>query len=145
MLVKVIVWKDEYGKSDESIVEKCTDVKKISIDKRFKIRELMDKISSEFEIPVNKLKIIKKAFMGNNSFAENISSRAYYEHSMNQARVYEGSILLVEEMENVMLKSKWQFELDRELNRLNIKFNNPDDKPNYMGHVEFKYSVIIDS
>lgn len=145
MQVKVILWKDEYEESDESIVDKCTDIKKVSIDKRYKIRDLIEKLSELFEIPTNKLKIIKKAFMGNNSFPENISSRAYYDHNMSQARVYEGSILLIEEMENTMLKSKWQFELDREMNRLNIRFNHPDDKPNYMGHNEFKYSIMIDS
>lgn len=105
----------------------------------------MKMISTQTKIPENKLKILKKSYMGTSSYAETISSRAYLDYNMNQARVYEGSILLIEEMENTMLKGKWQTEIEREANRYTVKFNHPDDKPNFSGYSEFKHSVLIDS
>lgn len=58
-------------------------------------------------------------------------------------RVFDGSHLLIEEMDDIMTRGKWQGELDRESRRLTLKFNDPTRTQT--SYVKFDQSIIFDS
>lgn len=144
IVVNIVPWTQAIENSETSIQESVENADKIQIDKRSNVKQLMELLSDKYSIPFDKMKIIKKPYMGHSSYAEVVSSAFLWDQPLSQARVFESSTLLIEETENPALKSKWQEELEREANRFCIRFNHPKDLPNSYGQIEYKHSVVID-
>jgi|Transcript_29148 hypothetical protein len=81
--------------------------------------------------------------MVSNNFAETLTLSSYHGYTLNSMRVFDGSTLLIEEMEDIMTRGKWQAELDRESRRFNLKFNDPNDTTS--SYAKFNYSIVFDS
>mmetsp|Transcript_26094 Transcript_26094/g.25715 ORF Transcript_26094/g.25715 Transcript_26094/m.25715 type:complete len:834 (-) Transcript_26094:354-2855(-) len=142
--VKVNVWNDKYSDDDIPYDQKIANPKKFLIDKRSTIRQMMTLFEEKLGIPFSKQKILKKSFMTMNSQPEVLSIKHYYDQSLAFSRVYDGSTLFVEEMDDISAKSKWQVEFEKESNKLVIKFNNPDQITKYSSP-DFKEYVTVHS
>mmetsp|Transcript_26943 Transcript_26943/g.4954 ORF Transcript_26943/g.4954 Transcript_26943/m.4954 type:complete len:80 (-) Transcript_26943:36-275(-) len=79
----------------------------MKIDRRSQIRDLVQKLSTDFSIPVENLKILKKAYLGVNSYPETISTRMFLDQSLTQGRISDGALLMIESMQNPGVKGKW--------------------------------------
>jgi ubiquitin C-terminal hydrolase len=145
IVLKVYNWDDAYAQqADISISEKAADPKRVTISRSSTVRQLMEQLQAALDIPVEEQKILKKGFVGASSYVETVSSRINLDQSLNYARVYEGSILFIERVDESRLKSRWQEELEREANRYTIRFNDPEAPPNSFGQTEFNMKVCLD-
>lgn len=145
MTIKILNWTDNMANEETGLNGLILNADKFLIDRRATVKQLIEKLSQKYNIPIENLKILKKPYMGHSSYAEVISTRSLWDQIMSQARLFEGTVLLIEKMENIMHKSKWQEELEKESGRYTIRFNHPDDKPNNYGNIDYKNSVVIDS
>jgi ubiquitin C-terminal hydrolase len=144
IVIKVLKWEKKIEDEGLSLQEMVSDADKVQIDKRSTVKVLMEELERKYSIPIENMKILKKPYMGHSSYAEVVSSRTCWDQQLSTARIFEGSVLLIEYVENPALKSKWQEELEREANRYTIRFNHPDDKPTNLGQIEYKHTVIIE-
>lgn len=59
--IRVYPWHDDYELNNASINVKCTDIINLYLNKQMLIKELIDLLSENFNIPINRLKIMKKS------------------------------------------------------------------------------------
>jgi ubiquitin C-terminal hydrolase len=145
IVLKVYNWDDAITDQPEvSISQKTPEPKRVCISRSCTVRALMTQLESIFDIPVDQQRLLKKGFIGTSNFVETVSSRLNMDQSLSYARVYEGSILYLERLEETRSKSRWQEELEREANRYTIRFNDPEAPPNSFGQIEFNMKVCID-
>jgi ubiquitin C-terminal hydrolase len=145
IVLKVFNWEESFTEHPEiSFTQKASDPKRIIISRSKTVRELMEQLESIFDIPVDEQRLLKKGFVGASSFVETVSARLNLDQTLSYARVYEGSILFLERIDNTRTKSRWQEELEREANRYTIRFNDPEAPPNSFGQTEFNLKVVLD-
>jgi len=142
--IKVNVW-DEETCSDPEIPfeQKTSNPSKFQVEKRETVRKLMQFLEEKFKVPFAKQKLLKKGFASFSQTPEVISARHNLDQSISMVRIYEGCVLYLESVEDHQAKSKWQKLLEEEANKITIKFNHPDQKPNVHGQLDFKESVVI--
>jgi ubiquitin carboxyl-terminal hydrolase 47 len=142
--VKVVLWINGVTDNESSsLEEKINQAVTVAINKKDTIKQMMQRFRERFNIPIEKQKILKKSYMGAGQYIDIISKKSNWDQSLAFAKVFEGSIIYLEQQENTELKSKWQEEIEKDSNRYNIKFNNPEDTPNDWGHYEYRHSVSI--
>mmetsp|Transcript_7815 Transcript_7815/g.7679 ORF Transcript_7815/g.7679 Transcript_7815/m.7679 type:complete len:306 (-) Transcript_7815:432-1349(-) len=106
---------------------------------------MMETFEKKFNIPVDRQKLLKKGYIGSSTMPEILSQRAFMDQSLTYARIFEGTVMYLEEMENPANKGKWQLLLDEEASKFMIKFNHPDSAANSYGQYEFKDYVVLHS
>ena len=107
VVIKIIQWRDEYAEDDTSINEKCKDVRRLNINKHANVQKLLQTIAEQYEIEMSQLKVFKKSYVGTGGTSETISQRIYYDFTVTQARIYDGTILLIEKIEVPGVRAKW--------------------------------------
>jgi hypothetical protein len=108
IVLKVYNWDDAITEQPEvSIAQKAPEAKRVFISRSSTVRALMTQLESSFDIPVDQQRLLKKGFVGTSNFVETVSSRLNMDQSLDYARVYEGSILYLERIEETRSKSRW--------------------------------------
>ena len=142
--VKVNLWEESLLTDPRSLDEKTSEPMKISISKKQTLEDFMKKLEDETKIPFEKQKILKKTFSGVNTHFETISNKSSMQQTLTFAKIYEGSVLFLEELDNSS-KSKWQELISKEASRYKIRFNHPDEVSNFYGQVDYnKHYVVVD-
>jgi len=78
------------------------------------------------------------------SSVELLSVSTNMERKLSYIRIMDGSVLYLEEKDSISVKSKWETEMERDLNKFTLRFNTPGDPVNSYGQHEFKNSIVID-
>lgn len=143
--VKVAVWDEKFSDEDMPYDKKISNTQRFSIDKRLTIKKMMQLFEEKLHIPLNSQMILKKSIMSSYSSPEIISQKNNHEQLLTYARIFDGVLLFVEEANDILAKSKWQIEFEKEANKLTIKFNNPNQISKFISQIEFKENVTIHS
>mmetsp|Transcript_7814 Transcript_7814/g.7676 ORF Transcript_7814/g.7676 Transcript_7814/m.7676 type:complete len:478 (+) Transcript_7814:1717-3150(+) len=130
--------------STKSFEEKTSNPHKIIISKKDTVGGMMGIFEQKFNIPQDRQVILKKTYMGMTTQCEIVNSKGSLGNSLSYAKIYEGSILYLEESDENSKTPKWQQQLDLESRRYVIRFNHPDDVPNYANQLDYKLSVVLD-
>mmetsp|Transcript_7813 Transcript_7813/g.7671 ORF Transcript_7813/g.7671 Transcript_7813/m.7671 type:complete len:478 (+) Transcript_7813:1556-2989(+) len=128
----------------KSLDEKTSNPNKVLVDKKETVSHLLSLLEEKFGIPVQNQCIVKKSYMGMTTKPEFVNSPQNINNSLSYAKIYEGSILYLEESDENSKTPKWQQQLDLESRRYVIRFNHPDDVPNYANQLDYKLSVVLD-
>lgn len=128
----------------KSFEEKTSNPNKILVSKRDNVGNLMELLERKFNIPQEKQIILKKTYMGVTTQCEVINPKGSADNSLSFAKIYEGSVLYLEALGDTISLPKWQQQLDLESRRYVIRFNHPDEVPNYANQLEYKMSVVLD-
>lgn len=136
LVLKAHLWKDDLG----TYTRLTSSPKYVIIEKRETIRKLMSVVQETFSIKIEKQLIVRKSF---NGLPEIITTSSYFGQCLSYAKIYEGSVLFIEE--NSGGPSKWMALLEEEQGKITIKFNSPGEKePLHISEI-FKNSISIDS
>ena len=127
-----------------TIEEKTSTPKKIGVNKKGTVADMMKVFEEKLGIPSTKQKIYKKSYTGMSTFCEQVNYSFNLEKILSYVGIYDGSTLFVEESDPELVKSRWQQQFDIESKRCTIKFNNPHDKPNEYRYIECNHSVVLE-
>ena len=142
MSLKLSVWDEAIERMENmTLAQKTINAKRVQMTREASLRELMEKIERLSGIPIERQRILKRSYITGPSNIEIISRADDYGKTLSTIRVYDGMTLYVEDS----AETKWEEELDRELYRYVIKFNHPDDLPNYWSQSDYKHCAVIDS
>ena len=143
--VRVHLWNEEYTEiEDKTLDQKTVNPYKIQVSKDAVFRDLMEKFEEKFNIPQDQQRILKKNTMTSMSSVELLSVSTNMERKLSYIRIMDGSVLYLEEKDSISVKSKWETEMERDLNKFTLRFNTPGDPVNSYGQHEFKNSIVID-
>jgi ubiquitin C-terminal hydrolase len=143
--VKVYVWDDALAAQPNlGLDSKLSPPVKVQISKLATVTEMTQIFARRFGIEAEGQKVLKKSYIGATNHIEVVNSEANSTSSMLYARVYEGSILYVEQCQDLTDKSKWVEELEKEARRYKVKFNDPDVESAFVGQVDFTRQVSLD-
>jgi len=93
----------------------------------------MNKIADDHGIPTENQKILKKNNINPSAGPEILTVPYNLDRKIAYIRIYEGSILFVENVESAESPSKWASEFEKEASRYLLKFNNPAEPVNTVG------------
>mmetsp|Transcript_32739 Transcript_32739/g.56995 ORF Transcript_32739/g.56995 Transcript_32739/m.56995 type:complete len:1043 (+) Transcript_32739:920-4048(+) len=144
IVIKILIW-DESCESGpkQSIQQRTAEAKRLIVKKNCTVRDLMNKIEEKYGLPADNQLIIKKGYSAASITTETVNIATYLDFPLSYARVYEGSVLFVEQCTTSF--SKWKTEIEADSRRYTIKFNHPDDVPNAFGQVENRLSVVVEN
>ena len=146
LLLKVNLWTPSIALNDQlTLAQKTTDPLKIEVQKKTTVEQLMRKLQETTNIEVSRMKLMRKSYVSVSHAVDVISSPSNREKTLESLRIIDASVFFVEEMEKPMSKSKWEEELEKEQHRFVLKFNHPDEEPNAVGQIDYKFSVVVDS
>ena len=142
--LNIVLWNEEQHSSDMlSLEQKSANPLKFYIEKTAKVQQLIAKASQEYNIPLDSVYIIRKPMNTTVKSPERISFEANMERTINSMNMYNGATIY---LENHSLTSndpsKWEEEFENDKNRISVKFNHPDTKPNHLGQVDYAYSLV---
>mmetsp|Transcript_26095 Transcript_26095/g.25717 ORF Transcript_26095/g.25717 Transcript_26095/m.25717 type:complete len:835 (-) Transcript_26095:354-2858(-) len=143
--IKVIVWDPKFEDENLQFDQKIANPIKFFVDKRVTIKKMMLLFEEKLGIPFSKQKILKKSFISSYCQPEVISLKYSYDQSLSLSRIYDGSFLFIEEIDDISVKSKWQIEFEKEQSKIAIKFNDPSQVTKYLSSPDFKESITIHS
>lgn len=146
LLLKVNLWTPSIALDDQlTLAQKTTNPLKIEVQKKTTVEQLMRKLQEITGIEVGKMKVMRKSYVSVSHAVDVISSPSNREKTLESLRIIDASVFFLEEMEKPMSKSKWEEELEKDQHRYILKFNHPDEEPNAVGQIDYKYSVVVDS
>lgn len=144
IIVKVNLWTTEAQDTSLTIEEKTADPKKIAVNKKGSVADMLKIFEEKLGIPVENQKVYKKSYAGMSNFCEQVNHSFNLEKVLSYVGIYDGTTVYLEENDPSLLKSRWQQQFDLESKRCTIKFNNPHDKPNEFKYVECNHSVVLE-
>jgi ubiquitin C-terminal hydrolase len=144
IVLKVILWDDSIETAPrQSIQQRITDARRLTIKKSSTVKELMQRVEEKFGLPVDSMLILLKGYSASPSATETVSTPGLLDLPMSYARVYEGSVLFVETSSSSA--SKWKQEIEADSRRYTIKFNHPDALLNAFGQADYSHSVVVEN
>lgn len=146
IFLKINLWTPSIAQNDHmTLTQKTTEPLKIEVQKKTTIEQLMTKLQQITNIPIERMKLMRKSYVSTSHSVDVISSPSNREKPLDALRIFDASVFYLEDMEKPMSKSKWEEEMEKDQHRFVLKFNHPDEEPNAVGQIDYKYSVVVDS
>jgi hypothetical protein len=146
--LKVYVWSESIAAQPSlGLDSKLGPPVRIQINKFASVKELTRLFAERFGISAEEQKVLKKSYMGASNYFEVVNTSANFSSSLLYARIYEGSVLYLEQSTEADIASKWVEEFNKESRRYKVKFNDPDqeqDPLDLTGKEEFTHQVSLD-
>jgi len=120
--VKVLNWSETILGEEVMLVDRIKLAKRVQIPSEVDLKVLMEKLQHVFRIPVRKQVILKKSQILN-SLKFDYYNVSYANTPLSELKIFENSVLFLESSENNCIK--WQQEIQRDLQRVSVKFNEP--------------------
>jgi ubiquitin carboxyl-terminal hydrolase 47 len=143
--LKVYVWDESIASQPNLGLEsKIGPPVKVQVSKLASVKDMTQLFGEKFGIDVDHLKVLKKSYIGASNYIEVVNTLSNASSSILYARVYEGTVLYIEHCADMLDKSKWVEEIERETRRYKIKFNHPDQECSFIGQSDYSYQVSLD-
>ena len=122
------------------------NAQRLDLSKKSTIKELMEKVSIQFDIPFEFLKVLKKTNINGKIEARIISEPENFNKNLLECCLIQNMVLFVEGKGENASEIKWSKEFDEENYKFNIKFNSPfiDNQIEDPGMVDYNNVIIVD-
>ena len=140
--IKVVQWDEAISSKPElSLEQKSEENIKISLSKEDPVLILRQKLASQLGKPEEELSISKRVpSTAGTKYAEFLCSPDKLEQTLAELKIYEGMCLYLEPEG----EKKWEEQFEIDANKLNLKFNHPDNEPDIIGNINYDKSILVD-